>query len=41
MRIALISDVHGNLTALESVILDINKRVVDFSCSSTELQPLP
>jgi len=29
MRIALVSDVHGNLTALEAVIADIDRRGVD------------
>ncbi len=29
MRIALISDIHGNLTALEAVLADIDKRSVD------------
>ncbi|MEG0438627.1 MAG: metallophosphoesterase family protein, partial [Solibacillus sp.] len=28
-RIAIISDIHGNLTALESVLKDIDKRGVD------------
>jgi len=29
MRIALISDIHGNLPALETVMIDINNRMVD------------
>lgn len=29
MRVALVSDVHGNLTALEAVIADIDRRAPD------------
>ena len=29
MRLAVISDVHGNLPALEAVVADIKKRQVD------------
>jgi putative phosphoesterase len=29
MRLAIVSDVHGNLTALEAVIADLERRVVD------------
>ena len=29
-KIALISDIHGNLTALEAVFADIEKRGVDY-----------
>jgi predicted phosphodiesterase len=30
MRVALVSDVHGNLTALEAVVADLRRRGVDF-----------
>jgi Icc-related predicted phosphoesterase len=29
MRLAIVSDIHGNLTALEAVIADIQRRAVD------------
>jgi 3',5'-cyclic AMP phosphodiesterase CpdA len=29
MRLAIVSDIHGNLTALEAVIADIERRAVD------------
>jgi 3',5'-cyclic AMP phosphodiesterase CpdA len=29
MRLAVVSDIHGNLTALEAVIADIERRAVD------------
>lgn len=44
MRIAVISDIHGNLAALEAVLADINKRGVDFAvnlgdCVTSPLWP--
>jgi predicted phosphodiesterase len=30
MRIAIVSDIHGNLTALEAVVADINRAMPDF-----------
>ena len=44
MRIAVISDVHGNLTALEAVLADIRGRGVDFTvnlgdCVTSPLWP--
>jgi hypothetical protein len=29
VRLAIVSDIHGNLTALEAVIADIERRAVD------------
>ena len=37
MRFALVSDIHGNLTALEAVIADIERRGVDFVVQGGDL----
>src|SRR4051794_37978136 len=37
MRIALVSDVHGNLTALEAVIADLDRRGVDLVIQGGDL----
>ena len=29
MRLAIVSDIHGNLTALEAVIVEIERRAID------------
>jgi predicted phosphodiesterase len=44
MRLAVISDVHGNLPALEAVLADIKGRAVDFTvnlgdCVTSPLWP--
>ena len=37
MRVALVSDVHGNLTALEAVVADIGRRGVDMTVHGGDL----
>lgn len=42
MRIAIISDIHGNWTALEAVLVDIRKRGVDqIICAGDYIDPMP
>lgn len=37
MRIAIVSDVHGNLTALDAVIADIERRTPDLALHSGDI----